>query len=463
MPRRAYKSKAPRRTRGRKLQQVVPYAGQRNAALAGMAANVAGRVVRHYANQWVAQRNRDVQFKNAKAKAFNSKNYKPTSVATAVGKQSSELTQQKHKFSMPRAQRYVNLKQLLKLSTGYTIWRYQNVGPHDRAATTGGERGALFLGQMYTDTNTLTRSFIASVNNRSSYVDNVSTFTGTPLYIRCPYHLYCLNSTGFSDSTIKGTGFQPFISLSDGSISFDALGVCNNSTIGNTVLGWQTERTNQSELNMPDLVKYIRNNWYDITLGLRNATTQSTYFDIWVFQFKDGYLDPLEVPSSAEELKDRKSFYQSLSGAGYNHPIVKRPGLKQPMSKVKMLRSQRIYMDKQSTDDHDQSPDLKTVRIFIRDGKLYDYQYADQPAGSLDTANIDMFINGNNFWKVQGTRTDNATQEYPKARARVWLMIRAYDPRATGFSDWGEDAGLNTTQTPSYDICLRKSETLAVY
>lgn len=69
-------------------------------------------------------------------------------------------------------------------------------------------------------------------------------------------------------------------------------------------------------------------------------------------------------------------------------------------------------------------------------------------------------------WVAQGvTSTPSDT---PRARARTWLMVRAYDPRlASATGGTGEDQGAyegtvanNTNITPSYDVCLRKSETV---
>lgn len=434
----------------RKLQQaIVPH--NPNNALANAAIGVAANYARNYVNNMVANRNRDVQFANAKKRAFRSPGYNPTSAVTKVGGAAAELKTYTAKIGRKRK---VTLKQIEKLTFARRITRFQNLGPIDK----GVDRGANWLGTIITTSTTLTPSLVGGNN---IFVKNNSDLSGAANFYRCPYHLYLLNSTSLTDQVSPlGPAIQPFIDMLNGKVDFVNLHGCKPDLSG-TSSQWQIESQNFGDV--PNQ-KYIKQEWYDIRIALRNAIQQTTVFDIWVFQFKEGHLDPHSVPATVEELKDHKAFYQNLMSGGVNHPLMNK-GQNDVMRKIKIWRKYRVVMDKQQTTDSDASPDIKCVKMFIRDGKLYDYQYATAPANNVQLPAT--YTLQNNSWIPQGAANVINT-ELPKQRARLWLMIRALDTTTSSMAGGGgdevitSDDTLSSNTTPSYDIQIRKCESARI-
>lgn len=369
-----------------------------------------------------------------------------------------EATWVKTAMRVGRAPKRMSVAQMRKIATTRVVTRYQNIASVDRTA----ERGAHWLGPMYTDTNTITGSVTTLL--RARYCENSSVLSTSPVpgFLRTGYHMYCLSHSGLKTG-IHHVGYQPFINMSDGSVSFAALGVLNNTTAGAISTKFQLERAS-GEFGGDH--KWIRNDWFDIRFNLRNAAKQQTWFDIWIFQFRDGYLDPLEEPSGAREREDRHAFYQGLARAGYANPMFPQPNMKQPLKKVRILKKLRVGFDKQLTTEVDTSPEMKYTRIFVRDGRVLDYQWFDQPAsGAFVGGGFENTMLGTD-WVPQGVTA--SPSDVPKARARTWMMVRAYDPRlASGTAGGGDDEGVyggnlanNVDVTPSYDVCIRKSETV---
>lgn len=351
--------------------------------------------------------------------------------------------------SKTRGQVPFTVKELAKIATYRQILRFQNVGPVDK----GVDRGAFFLGPMVTTTDTLTAVY--NTQNNALYTDNNSTTADLSLntgYLRCPYHLYLLNQTNLHETPEVGPAYQPFIKQDTGTVTFANLYGTNRAAAAD--IAWEQEWVSQGS---PLMQKYIKQAWYQIKLGLRNALTQTTYFDIWVFSFRDGYMDPLEIPSTADEIKNRHAFYHGLAAQGIRHPLVDDQGFTKAAKSVKFLKKIRIVMDRQQTNDQDTSPDIKVVNWFIRDGKMYDYQYAGS-SSVANATNAALKLQDNNAWTPQGPGViGNQTASMPKARSRIWLMVRAFDPSVAASAN-GDATGFTINNTPSYDIILRKCE-----
>lgn len=373
-----------------------------------------------------------------------------------------ELSRVRRRGRIGRGSKTISKGQLAKITTTRLVTRFQNIGPSDRTAES---RGAFYLGPAYVFNTTLTKTLLYS-GTRNQFIDHTPSWstTVTSNFIRCPFHVYLLNSTVATQNASQLTGYQPFIDTRDGSVTFTALSTCTANGVG-TPTSWQIEKTVNKGLNGVS-AKYVRQDWYDIRLCLRNATQQITYFDVSLMSFKEGHLDPLELPGSVDELKDRKAFWQNMTSEGYCHPLQSKPSGSNFASKVQIHKSARYNMAPKLTIETDQDSNMKIVKWFIRDGRTYDFQYSSLPA---DTASIPAFRNtvlGNNQWEEQGNYAVNSGW-YPKSRARRWLIVRAYDPTlASGLNGGGdsiEDPAVPTRgdtpqTTPSYDLLIRKSE-----
>lgn len=372
------------------------------------------------------------------------------------GKSASGQLQVVKKTLGVRGTSVMGIGQLRKATVNSSVWRFQNIASYDRS-NDGTDRGAFYLGPAFCTTSSPAYAHIQT--SRSRYCQHNWTMgpaDGTSFF-RCGYHLYCLNGT-HANGGGSTVGYQPMISMADGMVTFPTLRgpVNNDGANATTNAEWQLESTDSDrDYNIPQ--RYIRQAWYDIRLQLRNAKEQQTWFDIMVFQFKEAHLDPEDVPGGASELEDRRAFYAGLAREGYWQPVMPNSVLRKPFDKVRVIKRMRVQLNPQTNDDTNASPTVKTVKMFVRDGKMYDYLWsADGPGPGV----VDQQILLGSDWQVQGLN-GTAYEKRPKARARIWLMVRAFDPRASA-SSAGEDLVDAVVNTPSYDICIRKKEEVAI-
>lgn len=174
------------------------------------------------------------------------------------------------------------------------------------------------------------------------------------------------------------------------------------------------------------------------------ARAAPTTFELTVFKLKDHYLDPKETPSSAQEAADRQAFWQQLAQEMMVNPVLPKTG---PNSRKRMriLKQVKFIIQPSLTTEVDSNPSSRMVRMFVPDGRVCDYLYTSDPqtgAGADDKINTTQW--------VQSGRANADYSETPKPQHRVWFMIRATDTTEGGVID--------NTNTPSYDIVVRKKE-----
>lgn len=377
-------------------------------------------------------------------------------VARRVGgsKVAAELTWKKLRLGSRRKTRVSN-KQMTKLATVTAIDRFNNIGIVDRT----GERGAQRLGAFWVPDNTITSNVVTT----GGFVDNASVLTTQALavYLRTPIDMFLLNSaTNNADAEVAYFLVKPFINLADGKVTFTRQSGMNWDGTTAVTLPSVEESSNQT---LSDSVKrFVKFNWYDIRLGLRNAKAQTTFYDIMIVTFKDSHLDPLENPGDIQQLADRRAFYQELASGGIVHPVASNDrAWTKVMKRVYVHKKVRVVMDKQLTNDSDTSPDIKVVKIFYRDGNMYDYAW-HAAEGGLESR-VTQLANPN-CWKPQ-TMSWSLPSAQPHPRARKWLIVRAFDPTvgATVASDFALNEGtwdtLSTDVVPTYDFRIRRSYT----
>lgn len=373
-----------------------------------------------------------------------------TAASRTINRQGGEI--QMYKKNIGRMQK-LTVDKLSKISTFKQILRWQNIGPVDK----GLDRGAMRLGPLVSANTTITPTVTDTGFN--AFIDNISTTAdatdpANTNWLRAPYHLYCLNHTNLNGGGPADPALQTFIKLGGadaGTVSFTGL----NQTIpgGTAATTWNIEY--RSVVDDPKEQHFIQHLWYDISLCLRNARQQKTWYDVWIFRFKDGYLDPHESPSSLLELKDRRAFYQGLAIAGHKHPIFKDPAMHNVKNKITIIKKYRIMMKPQTTDvsaQTDTSPNMKVLRIHVKDGRLYNHHYASEPVtGAAGFEQEGLFVNHN--YVEQGPSGAN-NSSIPRPRARTWMMVRAFDPTLQASA--GGDNTLTTNDVdPMYDIVVR--------
>jgi len=303
-------------------------------------------------------------------------------------------------------------KRTLKLGFNYRVLRWQRV---NNLNTGSGIPGALVLSH-------------TTINN---------DWTVSPCY------LMCLNHTNNSTTTTNGPMYQLQFNNNGGvQLAFQN---AQNSDNTITQAKWAAEKTYPNIVqgtNDPE-VRYIMNAWYDIRLNCYGANSQPTVYDISIISMIDDYLDPFEIPSSAQEVADRHSTWQGMVQRYMSNPILP---VVTPKRKFRVHAACQFTLQPTLNIENDATPQSRIVRMFIRDGSLYDYCYHGDGfsgVGADDRLSTTQ-------WVSQGTVSSLDYSDMPAAKARKWLVIRALNTTRSTVED--------RTNTPSFDICVRKGE-----
>lgn len=190
-------------------------------------------------------------------------------------------------------------------------------------------------------------------------------------------------------------------------------------------------------------VRYIMNSSYDIRLNCYGATSQPTCYDIMIISFNEDYLTPGETPSSAQEIADRHSVYQGLVHKYMANPILP---FVAPKNKYKIHTRVSFTLQPTLNVENDTTPQSKIVKLFVKDGSLYDYCYHGDGftgAGADDKLDTTQFV-------LQGNSSTDEYSDFPASRARKFLVVRAMNTTRS--------ASETTANTPSFDIVVRKHE-----
>lgn len=265
--------------------------------------------------------------------------------------------------------------------------------------------------------------------------------------------LHIVELTNINQTTV-GFGSRPcvyYTTVSDaGAVSFVPIALQNAAGTVTANQGWTFEASDLANSGAQSGVRYVRHCWFDIRLLLHGCTVEPTTFDVVLFTIKNDYhyVDPAFLVAGSSTTIDnsrRNAFWQSWVRGTLVSPIL--PGHAEATEGIKIIRRYReVFAPEHNTDRNDE-PDAKSLKIFLRDGKVYDY---DQ-GGSAAANDSDLFGLG---WKQE----DQSTGQYaniPKQSQRIYMMIRALNTTQQG-------AAPARTNTPSYDIVMRrKSQVVA--
>lgn len=250
----------------------------------------------------------------------------------------------------------------------------------------------------------------------------------------CPCFIMCLNQVN-NGAYVDG----PFYQLRFNNTGQVVLTTITSQKPDGTldVTGaWQPEKGDSGTGS----IRHMCNAWWDIRLMCYGATAQPTTYDIMIISFADGYLDPLETPSNAQEAADRHAVWQCMVQPYMTNPIM--PVLA-PRRKYKIHKRIRFNLQSTLSIENDTDPASRGVRMFVRDGSVYDYCYHGDGftgAGADDKLST-----------VQWVAQQQVAADYsdrPMARARKWLVIRAVNTTRSTTED--------ATNTPSIDVCVRQ-------
>lgn len=337
--------------------------------------------------------------------------------------------------------RSMSLGRLVRMACVKRVLRFQGLRPFERYSTTTIMPGYFWL-------------------------QSTASGTNTDWVLGLPWHLYCLNSTiNNNGSTVQTFGVAPTLINATPYIQFAAIGGVKNDGTG--TYSYQTE----SRTGADAASQYIQAVGYDIRMLLHNAKNQPTVFIIEIVSFLDDYLDPMRMfnagpTDSTDEIVDRAQWYTNMSRQLYANPLV--PAQRRPRKGWRVYKRIVVHMKPDQTTNTDGSPSTKEVRLFFKDGKTYDYMWtADLAAGNQPNSAMGRTMDPNLF-DVDVPAAGDA-QAIPKTRARLYLSIRALDPTFTGtITSWpggnygNLDASSDNTNTPSYDMCVRKIERYTV-
>lgn len=256
----------------------------------------------------------------------------------------------------------------------------------------------------------------------------------------CPVHFYDLTST--INNTTLVTPVNYVLSCNDnGTVTFSNIvprGPDGNDSANSE---WVYEYRSDPSVILTAR-RYIKQEWFDIRLLLYGCQSQPTKFEVSIVQFTKDFLDPIELPSSSQETQDRQAFYHDIAQEMMYNPILPKTGYR---GKLRVLKKAVVTIQPGLSNQNDVTPASKPVRMFYAHEKVCDYMYH---SNSISGLNIDGALNTEKFAQDGVVTADYS--ESPVSKQRVWLMIRALNTTPA--------VDELATNTPSYDIVIRKKE-----
>lgn len=367
-------------------------------------------------------RSRDVRRRRPPSRSFS----RPRTVNRPSGGEYSRL-----KFRVGSVQRAPAWKQLSKLCLTRRILRFQGVNPLNRGEVDFPvgkyDCGAVFIGN--------------SVENEYA----------------CKLPVYVFNLTGTINANISSDVAHRLGFTSGGVFAWEP--ITGSIDVGGTTTSWGVEWASDAAV-ASEHHRYIEQKYYDIRLMLRNATAQPTVWTIQVVSFEDEHLDPYNIISSVNgsygtsyQQADAKAFWTGIAKADVSNPILPSTANRVTLRRMHVWKNIRVTMEPDMETDMDKFPKTKDVRIMFNDNRVLDYQeYSPVPNNQL-LFRTDAWTTFN-----QGTFRTN-----PAARARRYLIVRAMDPTVSSLgshhpSTVDVDTTLDSKNTPSFDIVIRKKE-----
>jgi len=433
----AYKRKRTSRRTGRRLRNaIVPRRnGMRNAAI-GLAANLAGRVVRHYAkagargvlNRVQAARNRRVASRNQALRSKRSQRVTSMRSGSAEKRSVSTVWGRKPRGMVGRFMR----SQLCRLRLTFV--------------------GLNRLDQ-FADNSTTCPGYFLMQNT----LGNSATTFGIP-----PVYVLSLNNTvqnGVYSAPFRGLEVQ-----ADGVVAFTPVAGLN--TGGGVTTLWQNEAFNPGG-DPGGETQFIANEWMSVRFLLYGARTQQTHYKIHLVQCAEEDTAPedetgLRTASGVHADRRRDAFYSwwhnlirplvTSEIAAKMYPQRPHTSANAPM---RILRTWKYDIAPSLNIERDSTANAVVANLFIRDGRVLNYNW-QQSSEAYDatrtsvTGGIDDLLPAP-ARQIDLTRTTEPPLDNPNPKARRYLIITASNPT-------GVLTGETQDNTPSFDMVVRKSE-----
>lgn len=324
-----------------------------------------------------------------------------------------------HQIVRSKRPRRVTFKIAKALTVDYRILRWQRVlRMNENNLGTGNPPGSLSL-------------------------PNLVPATGNAL---APVWVFDLNHTLNTSTGTAGVGYM--LQFTQGGLTTWVS--TNSETTAGTLAAdpkWQVEYGDSSNTALNK--RYYSPRWYDIRLMCHGAMNQPTLYEILVVRFVKDHLTPATdgfTSSQPENVAEYHGFWQGMAKRLTFNPIVPRQGRGIVEKGMRVLKRVSFLLPATQSTDNDKNPACRSVRMFVPDGRLLNYQ-ASTPYYTADNGIFDKSWIATN--PTTGERQDVPISE----RARTFLIVRAMNTTATV-------DGVNQTvlNTPSFDIVLRKKE-----
>lgn len=327
-----------------------------------------------------------------------------------------------------------SMGQLRKMTLWDAVWRFQGINK---------------LNTLTADTNGVFPGYFPLL-----YVNSATD--GSDSYI--PIHIYDLTQLPSTDLGYnQAVGHELRLTNNLGAARDDtfywAVGkagqdrkYAGGTTVGGTTIYWQQENF-ETAGNSDANKSLFRQDWVDIRLNLYGAKAQPTMYEISIVSFKDERCDVRSNLSPTGWTEDSQSMFRALARPMVTNPIV--PGSEPGWKFVHVHKKYTYVIQPSENSDQDTNPESRVVKLFFRDGRVLDYK--SRPKEGLINEED---VHDAGFWYAAGS--NELRQENPYFLARLYLMIRALNTTSAAA------ASSNRTNTPSYDLCLRKKVTYSL-
>lgn len=283
-----------------------------------------------------------------------------------------------------------------------------------------------------------------------------------PLYV---VDLNCTNNTG---STYPGVMYSMSIASTGKPVFTPVAGLSN---IGTGSFVWNLEYSNMYGTNA-QASHLISPSWYDVRLTLYGATAQQTVFYIELIEAAEWYapvdsidqffaVDGTAAQPFIERLKDNvaRYWYQKVKNLMSNQIAPMLPtGQRKPSKVYRTLKRWKYTISPKENTEVDTTPNSVTAKLFIRDGRVLSYawqahtNFYQHNLTALDTGRDDDLKDPNKY--DAPTAATVPPQLFPYPTRRRYLVIRAVNTTSTSA------ASEDNTNTPSFDMCIRKKEVM---